>query len=324
MKEKHISFLLFILIISSKCFPQSNAIILYFGGDCTFANHFENYVKDKFNYPFDKLKWFSESDITMVNLENPVSSRGTLIPKTFNFRMNPKYLEVLKNGGIDIVTCANNHTFDFGKDALFDTMRFLDSIGIKHVGAGKNLSEARKPVIFNIKNKKIGFLGYHGGGGWYPASEKTPGVIPRFEKYIQEDIEFLRKIEKVDYVIVNYHWGKEGSHLADGSQTNLGHFTIDAGADVVIGHHPHVLQGIEKYKKGLIVYSLGNFIFGGNSRREYDTMIFKLTILNGQLIPEVIPIHVSCWQPFALEGRAKEKVLSDVKNYSIKFKKPIF
>jgi poly-gamma-glutamate capsule biosynthesis protein CapA/YwtB (metallophosphatase superfamily) len=324
MKQRIIFFLIIFLFQTKNIFPQSNPIVLYFGGDCTFANHFDNCVQDRFEYPFQKIKWFSESDISMVNLENPVSLRGSIIPKKFNFRMNPKYLTVLQNAGVKIVTCANNHSFDFGKVALFDTMNYLDSIGIKYVGIGKNLNDARKPVVFNIKGKKIGFLGYHGGGDWYPASEKSPGVIPRNEKIIKEDIEYLRNIEKVDIVIVNYHWGKEGSHIADGYQVNLGHFTIDAGADVVIGHHPHVLQGVEKYKSGFIVYSLGNFIFGGNSRREYDTMIFKLTISNNILYPDIIPIHVSSWQAFALEGKSKEKVLSDIKSYSKIFKKTLF
>jgi poly-gamma-glutamate synthesis protein (capsule biosynthesis protein) len=324
MKALILFFVLFFFGRPFVCFSQNNSVVLYFGGDCTLANNFENYVQDKFEYPFEKLKWFSDADISMVNLENPISLRGKIIPKKFNFRMHPKYLKVLQSAGIDIVTCANNHSYDYGKEALFDTMHYLDSAGIKYIGIGKNLSEARKPVIFNVKNIKIGFLGYHGSGDWYPVSQKTAGVLPRSEKYIKEDIDFLRKTEKVDYVIVNFHWGKEGSHMADGYQQNLGHFTIDAGADIVIGHHPHVLQGIEKYKNGIIVYSLGNFIFGGNSRREYNTMIFKLTISGGDLIPEVVPIHVSCWQPFALDGKEKEKVLSEIKSYSKIFKKTIF
>jgi poly-gamma-glutamate capsule biosynthesis protein CapA/YwtB (metallophosphatase superfamily) len=316
--------LFLILLFYNKSLSQTETITLLFGGDCTLANHFENYVKDNFDYPFKDLNWFSKADISMVNLENPVSLRGTKIPKTFNFRMPPKYLKVLMNAGIDIVTCANNHSYDYGKDALFDTMRYLDSAGIKYVGIGKNLSEARSSVVFNIKGKKIGFLAYHGGGDWYPATERNAGVVPRFEKYIKEDIEKLRKVDKVDYIIINYHWGKEGSHIADNYQISLAHQTIDFGADIVIGHHPHVLQGIEKYKNGIIVYSLGNFIFGGNSRREYDTMIFKLSISNGIFYPEVIPIHVSSWHAKGLEDKSKEEVIKNVKEYSKIFKNSIF
>jgi poly-gamma-glutamate capsule biosynthesis protein CapA/YwtB (metallophosphatase superfamily) len=312
------------LFLSASSISQDSKISMLFGGDCTFANSFETCVKDDFTYPFKKIRWITEAEITMVNLENPVSLRGTIIPKKFNFRMNPKYLNVLKDAGVDIVTCANNHSYDYGRDALFDTMHYLDSVNIKHTGVGKDLEEARKPVIFNLKNKKIAFISYHGGGDWYPASKNSPGVLPRNTKIIEEDIKRLKEIEKVDYIIVNYHWGEEGSHKANGYQINLGHFTIDAGADIVIGHHPHVLQGIEKYKNGIIAYSLGNFIFGGNSRREYDTMMIEILLESGKIIPKVIPIHVSSWQADKLEGKNAERVINNIIQYSKQFKHSIF
>jgi len=300
---------------------QGGEIVLNFAGDCTFAGHFESFVGDSLEYPFAKLKWFSEADISMVNLENPITTRGSKVLKEFNFRMHPKYRQILLNGGVDIVTIANNHTLDYGAEGMYDTIHYLDSVGVKHVGGGRNLAEARRPVIIEVKGKKIGFLGYF-GGGWHSATEKRAGIAPRWENYVIEDVNKLR--QEADFVVVNFHWGDEKQHYPNEQQKRLAHKTIEAGADLVIGHHPHVLQGIEKYKHGIIAYSLGNFIFGGNRRREYDTIVLQIRIAHNQMMPTVIPIHVSNWQPYRLEGSEGDRVIQQVKECSRIFKQSIF
>lgn len=298
-------------------------IVMNFAGDCTFADHFETAVGDSVDSPFAALPWFGEADISMVNLENPITIGGKKIAKEFNFCMHPKYLQVLLNGGVDIVTLANNHIYDFGKDGLFDTMRYLDSVNVKYVGAGKNIAEARRPAVFDVRGVKIGFLAYYGNGDWHPATEAAPGTAPRYRHYIEEDIQRLRK-DGMDFVVVNYHWGEEKSQYPDGYQIGLARFTIDAGADLVIGHHPHVLQGIERYKHGIIAYSLGNFIFGGHSRPEYDTAVFQVRIRDKQMIPKLIPVRVSLWRTYPLKNNDGERLVKQVMERSRIFQKSIF
>lgn len=298
-----------------------NEIILNLAGDCTFAEHFESFVGENMEYPFAKLRWFSEADISMVNLENPIATRGSKVPKEFSFKMHPKYCRVLLNGGVDIVNIANNHTLDYGIQGMEDTIHYLDSVGVKHVGGGRNIAEAREPVILEVKGKKIGFLGYF-GDGWYNATEKRVGTAPRREDSVIEDVRRLK--QETDFVVVNFHWGEERQHYPNEQQKQLAHKTIDAGADLVVGHHPHVLQGIERYGHGFIAYSLGNFIFGGNSRREYDTAVLQVRIAQDHVTPTLVPIHVSSWQPYRLEGREGDRVIQEVREYSKIFKQSIF
>ena len=317
-----LKFVLLLILVNIKLLSQQDSIVIIFGGDCTFANHFEKFVKDDFGYPFKNLNELREADISMVNLENPVSDKGKIIEKEFNFRMQPKYLQVLIDGGIDIVTQANNHVFDYGEEALFDSMRLLESVGSKYVGIGKYITEARTPVIFKIKNKKIAFLGYFGSGAWYPATKSSPGTAPRLKNYIKEDISKLK--DSVDFIIVNYHWGEEREEYPNEYQKDLAHFTINSGANLVIGHHPHVLQGIEKYNDGIIVYSLGNFIFGGNSKKDYDTMLFKITLVDNKIIPQILPVRIKDWQPSLMDGQEREDIIKKVKKLSLIFNNSIF
>lgn len=295
-------------------------IVLNFAGDTTLAWFFKDYVKDRFTYPFARLEWFKQADISMLNLENPITTRGEKVPKQFNFRMPPYYTQVLLDGGVDLVNLANNHVGDYGSQGVLDTLSYLKTAGIRHVGAGENLKKARSPVIFKLKGQRIGFLGYFGGKD-YAAADKKPGTSPTYEQYIIEDIRNLK--QKTDVVIVNFHWGIEKSSYPEHYQNELAHKAIDAGADLIIGHHPHVLQGIEKYKNGFVVYSLGNFIFGGNSRREHDTIIFQLIIKGEQKIPVLIPVRVKNWQPYGLKNEEGKKIINSVRTYSKIFTNPL-
>ena len=299
------------------------AIKLFFAGDCNLADHFEEFVGDSFDYPFRMFSWFALGDISMVNLEGPVTRGGRKVEKEFNFKIPPKYLQTIVNGGIDIVSIANNHIFDFGSEGLIETIQFLDSVGIKHVGAGKGLEEARRPVIFELKGMRIGFLAYF-GLGTFGANKNDPRVAPRLERYIAEDIKKLKQEHLTDYVVVNFHWGIEKAIYPSEWQLKLAHRAIDAGADLIVGHHPHVLQGIERYKKGVIAYSLGNFIFGGNNRRTYDTAVLQVVLSREKREFSLIPVRVKDWQPRVLEGPEADKVLSSVKALSRKFRESIF
>lgn len=206
------------------------------------------------------------SDIFMANEEFPFSTRGTPAEdKQFTFRVAPSTIFVFKELGIDIVTLANNHAIDYGTDALLDTCDTLDEAGISRVGAGKNLDEAKAPVILEAQGKKIGFLGASRVipvGSWNATSTK-PGMLTTYDpKILVDEIKKLRS--QCDYLVVYVHWGIERKETPEDYQRSLGKQYIDAGADIVIGSHPHVLQGVEYYKGKPVVYSLGNFIFGSS------------------------------------------------------------
>lgn len=299
------------------------AVISYFAGDCTLANHFEDFVGGRLDYPFQRLSLLPRSDVFMANLENPVTYRTQKVKKEFNFKMNPRYLSVLQSAGINVVTLANNHTLDYGPEGLLDSIHYLDSVGIKHVGAGRNLAEARKPVVLEVKGLRIGFLGYF-GGGTFAAGVSRPGVAPRFEATLRNDIQRLRQNDKVGYVVVNIHWGKEKALYPQQWQISLAHLAADAGADLVVGHHPHVLQGIEKYKNAVIAYSLGNFLFGGNTRSTYDTAILKVELARDLTRISVIPIHVEDWQPRVCSDLEGDRIVNSVRKLSLRFQESIF
>ncbi len=319
-------------------FGQANAdsaateteITLVFGGDVTFANHFEYHVKSKYDYPFAKLPILKAADIAMVNLENPMTKGGVPTDKPFVFKAKPEYLNVLKNGGVDIVTLANNHIYDYRESGLVKTIAHLNDFGIKFVGAGRNIEEARRPVIFDVKGVKIAFFGYYGlrrHSESHPATLDSAGTAKRSLKYIRDDVKKIRPA--VDLIIVNLHWGREKENFPEDDQIHFAHRVIDYGADLIVGHHPHVLQGIERYKNRTIAYSLGNFIFGGNSRTSELTGILKITINSKNphhYQTELLPVQVNYWQPTLLEENSGEalNVIEMVKKNSAIFDQTIF
>lgn len=312
--------------IAQNTIPDTGKVVLHFTGDVTLANHFERHVDNNLEYAFSKIKWFADADISMVNLENPLTSRGAPVEKQFTFRARPQYSKILKDAGVDIVTLANNHIYDYGPIGLNDTLEKLLADSIYFIGAGRNINEARHPVIFYIKGLKIAYFAYYGThkhSDSHPAVGDSSGTALRQLPIIKEDIEKFRT--KVDYVIVNFHWGIEKAEYPGQDQIYFAHSVIDYGADIIVGHHPHVLQGIEKYKGKIIAYSLGNFIFGGNSRKMYDTAILKIELKKKKDIAvSVIPIKVNYWQPQLLNGKKGQSVINSIKKISAKFEQSIF
>ncbi len=303
---------------------QDSAIVLRFGGDCVLAEHYERSAGDDIGLAFRDFTLLQTADISMVNLESPVTTRGEKVSKPFNFRTKPEYLRVLKEAGIDLVNIANNHIFDYGDVGLYDTIAYLDSGGIGHVGAGKNTRMARKPFFTSISGKSITFLGYYEGGEAPSATFRRAGVAKREIELIHSDIRALKKSHSADFIVVNLHWGVEKADRPERWQIEFARQVIDAGADAVIGHHPHVLQGIEKYKSGVIVYSLGNLIFGGNSRSTYTTGLFEIRLTNQGPDYKFIPVAVENWKARELTGKDADEVLQSVKNLSDLFPASIF
>lgn len=207
------------------------------------------------------------ADYFVTNEEFPFSTRGTPAPdKQFTFRVHPEKVKLMQEMGIDLVTLANNHALDYGRDAMLDTIDTLDHVGIRHVGAGKNLAEARKPAIVELNGRTFAFIG---ATRVYPEADWAAGTdsAGMFSAYdggaaLAEEVKAAK--QQADYVIAYVHWGIEREEMPNEVQKSIAHRLVDAGADLVVGAHPHVLQGLEYYQGVPIAYSLGNFVFGSS------------------------------------------------------------
>lgn len=237
----------------------------------------------------DILAELKNADITMVNQEFPFSTRGTQMKdKQYTFKMDPKYVKIFEEMSVDIVSLANNHTLDFGIEALLDTIETLDNIQIKHVGAGENLEKAKAAEYIRVNEKTFAFLGASRVIPVYSwnAAENSAGLFTTYDpELLLEEIKTAKS--KSDFVVVYVHWGIEKKNHPEEYQRNLGKQYIDAGADIVIGSHPHVLQGIEFYNEKPIVYSLGNFVFGNST---FETMLLKVNVNDsGEMELSIVP-----------------------------------
>ncbi len=300
--------------------PQDPTVTLMFSGDVTLSDHFEEVVGTDYTRPFAAMKEYQQADLAMVNLENPLTKATLAMPgKQFNFKANPDAVKVLTSGGVDLVSLANNHSMDFEAEGLKETLTTLDAAGIQYVGAGKDLTEARRPKIIDVKGQRIAYLSYWGEE--YGAEANKAGVNSINEERIAEDIKAIR--DQVDWVVVNFHWGQELAEAPADWQVKLGHFTVDQGADVIVGHHPHVLQGAEIYKGRPIAYSLGNFIFGGNSRTDYDTAVMQVSLKDKQMKVEFLPVEVTGYQPKIAQGDRATAILGNLNQLSANFQQPM-
>ncbi len=291
-------------------------------GDIMVGSHVTYYL-DRYGvgYPFDSTRAILTSGhVTFGNLEAPFSQTGTKFDKHFTFKIDPKYARGLPTAGFDVVTLANNHIMDFGDTALINTMLTLDTLGIAHCGAGVNYDAARQPAIISRNGVKIAFLGYSmtlPREFW--ARGDTAGTCYPFEA---DMIESIRHCEKIaDYTICTFHWGQELRTTPKDYQQYFAHVAIDAGADLILGHHPHILQGIEIYRNRLIAYSLGNFAFGSYSNKARISIILKTWLAPfGLLYAKVHPISVFNaevnFQPRLLHHERADSVIAHLNNIS--------
>ncbi|MBQ2775043.1 MAG: CapA family protein [Clostridia bacterium] len=218
------------------------------------------------------------ADVMIINNEFAFSDRGSpLRGKMYTFRAKTENVEMLKQLGVDAACLANNHVYDYGRNAFFDTLSTLDKAGIKRFGAGKNAEEAQQPLYYVVNGIKVAIIGATRAEKYImtpEALEDTPGVFRTYD-----DTRLIRSIEQAkqnsDIVIAFLHWGTEFTSVLEPVQISLGRKCVDAGADAVIGAHPHCLQGMDFYKDKLIAYSLGNFWFNDET---VDTGILKLEI----------------------------------------------
>jgi poly-gamma-glutamate capsule biosynthesis protein CapA/YwtB (metallophosphatase superfamily) len=295
---------------------MDSPVTIRFGGDCLLGGFYEAAAADSPGLAFGGFDLFRTDDLSLVNLESCVTTRGEPRVKPYTFRTHPRFLSVLRNAGVDLVNIANNHVFDYGEPGLFDTIAALDSLGLPHVGAGMDEARAHTPYIAVLRGKRFAFLGYYRGEEAPPARGNLPGVAERSLRLIGRDIRDARTRMHADHVIVSLHWGVEKADRPERWQRRVAHAIIDAGADVIIGHHPHVLQGIERYRNGLIVYSLGNLIFGGNSRENYDTAVLEVTWASGRMAYTVLPVRVTGYRAAELRGSEGDTVREHVQALS--------
>jgi poly-gamma-glutamate synthesis protein (capsule biosynthesis protein) len=265
-----------------------------------------------YDYPFQWLTpLLKGGDLTMGNLEAPLSRRGKeFTDKRFRFRVSPAAATSLKAAGFSLVTLANNHTMDFGAVALLDTLTALAQQDIGAVGAGPDLASARRPFNTTVKGTRLAFLAYSlTQPTEFFATPKGPGTAPAIPRFFDADIRAART--QADHVIVSFHWGQEGSQLPTAIQRSYARRAIDAGAEVVIGHHPHVLQGMESYGSGVILYSLGNFVFGSRSRTADLGAMARITLGEGKPTVELVPLDLRHdrvqFQPRPIRGEALTK-----------------
>ena len=289
-------------------------------GDCTIGTDIQFDTSRNFNafytvngpsYFFENVKSILETDdLTVVNMEGTLTESENRQDKTFAFKGDPSFAEVLTDGSVEAANLANNHSKDYGEESYTDTIRYLEDAGISTFGYDRT-------AVVDVKGIQVGLVGIY---------ELADGM--ERESQVIENINAVRN-QGADLVIVSFHWGQEKETYPDDIQKSLAHTAVDNGADLVVGHHPHVLQGIEKYNGKNIVYSLGNFCFGGNSNpSDKDTMIFQQTFSfeNGELVQDdvtnIIPCSLSSvssyndYRPTPLEGSEKERVMQKIEELS--------
>ncbi|WP_287638516.1 CapA family protein [Blautia sp.] len=301
---------------------DSVSLTLSVVGDCTLGTdetfdydtslnaYYENYGADYFLQNVKDI--FSTDDLTIANFEGTLTDSDEREDKTFAFKAPASYASILTGGSVEAVNTANNHSHDYGDQSFDDTLAALDDAGIVHFGYDET-------AVMDVKGIKVGLVGIY---ELYDHLER--------EQQLKDNIAKV-KADGAQLIVVIFHWGNETETVPDSSQTTLGRIAIDEGADLVCGHHPHVLQGIETYKGRNIVYSLGNFCFGGNSSpSDMDTMIYQQTFtidadeVKKDNVTNIIPCSISSaaydgynnYQPTPAEGDEATRILGKINERS--------
>lgn len=249
-------------------------------------------------YPFEKIREITgQADVAFCNLECAISPRSKRNFKNTSFCIRPEDAKGLSFAGFDVVSLANNHMFDCEKKGIVSTIEFLKQEKIKFTGAGKTTAQALRPAIFNLKNTRIGFLAYNAYPMDWIVLKKDQSAIAFYDS--SRAIEAIEKLKKkADVIIVSMHWGDEYRKKPNSRQIKIAHQLIDAGADLILGHHPHVLQEIEEYKNGIIVYSLGNFVFDQQKAQTRKSIIFKANLSRGGVSEySTLPVQIEDSRP---------------------------
>ncbi len=300
----------------------SGAFTLAAAGDVNFGDGVAPYISSGgVDYPWSSASAvFAQGDLSFVNLECCLSTQGSPVAaKEFTFEGSPEAAAGMKTAGIDVVSLANNHSKDYGTQAFLDTMTNLKAQGIAWCGAGNNAAEAYSPAVLNAHGVKVAFLAFTNivPDGW-PAGTTTPGcAVGSSADKVARTVADAKTKSKADFVIVSFHWGIELATSPGGEQRSLAHAAVDAGADVVLGHHPHVVQGFEVYKNRLIAYSLGNFVFAPPREISAKTVSVLVSMnKDGLRQAKVVPMVISSCRPVIMTGSSAGAWLATVQGYS--------
>ncbi|HUU13035.1 MAG TPA: CapA family protein [Terriglobia bacterium] len=274
--------------------PPPRELTLLFVGDVMLSRGVGAKMASEGDWTFPFLKitdTLREADLTFGNLECPVSDVGRNRHHLYSFRADPRVIEGLTFAGFDVVSVANNHSYDWGPDALLDTLRRLREAGIQPVGAGADDLEAHYPVLVEVEGVKLAFLAYvNVEPKAATAGPEKPGVAWLDPERVLADIRFARPL--ADVVIVSLHWGNEYATRQQPEQVELARQMIDAGADLIVGGHPHVVQPLETYAGRWIAYSLGNFVFDQKASATHSGIMLRVTISNRE-ITDVAPVPIT-------------------------------
>lgn len=272
------------------------------------------------HYPFDSTRsTLRSADIAMANLEAPFTPAGQPFEKTYTFRVPPGLAPALTEAGFDVMTLANNHILDFGPEGLKETMETLDRLRILYCGAGEDRIRAERAAVLETGGWRVGFLAY---SMTYPsefwADQNRGGTAYPHPRRMMKQIASLA--DSVDAVVVSFHWGGEKRSGPREYQRRFAHMAVDAGAHLIIGHHPHVLQGVEIYRGAFIAYSLGNYVFGSYSTVSQGLMLWAVfqdrTLRSVRLLPMDVNNHRVAFQPRFLRGEAMKACLDEVMRLS--------
>lgn len=273
------------------------------------------------DYPFSAVApTLHSADIVFGNLEAMISNGDAdpLFPdKPYNFHASPGAAQALKNAGFHVLSLANNHAMDYGPATLSETRSLLFEKDVAVFGAGKDINEAHKPVVITSHGVRFGFLGYgvaHSRKAY--AKQDRAGIAPMQMEHIRRDVKSVRS--KVDVLVVSLHWGREYDTSPSQKQREEAHQIIEWGADMIIGHHPHVMQGIEIYKDRMIAYSLGNFIFDQKGKGSDWSIILACTFKGKALYSiQMIPLgRFKSYFPAVAEGQRKNEILRAIREIS--------
>lgn len=280
----------------------------YFDYDTSLNAYYENYGADYFMANVKSI--FSKDDLTIANFEGTLTESTEREDKQFAFKAPASYANILTAGSVEAVNTANNHSHDYGEESFNDTLKALDTANILHFGYDET-------AVTEVKGVKVGLVGIY----------ELNDHLGR-EEQLKQNIAKVKQ-DGAQLIVVIFHWGNEKEEVPDENQKTLGHLAIDEGADLVCGHHPHVLQGIEEYKGKNIVYSLGNFCFGGNAYpSDMDTIIFQQTFTIDQNgvkddnATNIIPCSISSdsdynnYQPTPAEGEEATRIMQKIQKRS--------
>ncbi len=320
--------------------PKEGKIVISAAGDCTLGSDpkfsYTGSFNERFKMEGENHAYFLENvapifkadTLTFVNFEGTLTEAEKRADKTYTFKGPAHYAKILTEGDVEVVSLSNNHTYDFLEKGFADTKEALKAENIAFAYSDKTvLFSVKEGVATEITEKSEKaedevYIGFAAFSVWYDGADVRANI--------KKAISALRE-SGADLVFVSFHWGLEGEHYPYEVQKNVGHYAIDAGADGVLGHHPHVIQGIETYKGKEIVYSMGNFCFGGNHNpSDKDCFIYQMTFetvdgkLTGTWESEIIPCRISSvtytndYKPTPLDGEDKERALGRMETYKVK------